>query len=512
MKNKFFIFGVFISLISSVTFYYILLFSFNKICERVFRATSKIYVDNIIFAINSNYEKINDDKHRISELLKTYKNVNYLFLNKDLKSIDSNVSRNEIDVTVRILSERDPKKKFKNVIGESISYQENFDFSNSTILIEMILNIDEENNYLIIKLSNESMVQVQNYKHFFLSFSTIALFTLEFIFLITLTSVIKKRINSFKNISLNLTQENMGISNTFSEKFGDEFDRLADIFSEITMKINGFLKMIDEGNGNLSKMTTSLKRQKNEMQLELDMGRKVQSVLIRQFNERLDDIYIFADSITSKELGGDYFHVHDFKNNKVAISIGDVSGKGTGSALVMSSVLSLIQQKETISLSPSKILSTVNENLCSIFEFKRKSKLKYFVTSLQATLTRSNDSFILALSNAGHLPPLLFRNNDFIDFNLSNMALGVTKKIDFNEIEIVLEVNDYLVFYTDGIIEQTNSVDEQFGLERFKKSIINNAKKKPEYLFKQIMNDIKEFSGSNIQIDDITIVLVKIDH
>ena len=105
MKNKFFLFGVFVSFVSSITFYTMLLFFVNNLYERIFIFTSTTYVDSLVFSLNSNYDNIANAQNKIREILKSYKRVNYLILDENLKSVENNVSRNELNDVIRILSD-----------------------------------------------------------------------------------------------------------------------------------------------------------------------------------------------------------------------------------------------------------------------------------------------------------------------------------------------------------------------------------------------------------------------
>ncbi len=247
---------------------------------------------------------------------------------------------------------------------------------------------------------------------------------------------------------------------------------------------------------------------------ELLVGKTIQGVLIPPQEISFGWADIYGISKSSSDLGGDYFKVYtrDSKPNEFSIALGDVSGHGVGSALVVSSVIAITSQVGLAAKDTSKSVTKINEQMSSLFKFERKSKIKYFTTSLFCNLKKKRNSVSFLFTNAGHLSPLLIRNgkcNELISTN-SGLALGVHSKAQYFEEFIELEKDDILILYTDGLIEQMDTNGNQFGIERLMKTLSIKRILTTKSIVDHILNKVKKFSGGLPNEDDITLVVIKI--
>jgi sigma-B regulation protein RsbU (phosphoserine phosphatase) len=118
----------------------------------------------------------------------------------------------------------------------------------------------------------------------------------------------------------------------------------------------------------------------------------------------------------------------------------------------------------------------------------------------------------LTYSNAGHNPLIVYKaaTDEVVEKNVKGTAIGFLEGYKYKEGTIALDSKDILVYYTDGITECENNVKEMFGIERLKKIIYENRKESSERIKETILQEIKEFRNSHDQLDDITLLVVKI--
>lgn len=276
----------------------------------------------------------------------------------------------------------------------------------------------------------------------------------------------------------------------------------------------GFLfrikKKLDANTNLINNQRNQLETKNNFIQKELDMGHQVQSFLIPPIELTLDWVQVSGICYNSLELGGDFFRIYKESDNSFSATLGDVSGKGVGSALITTAAVSLFNQAFSKSISTSEVIGEVNTSLSSMLEMKRRSKLKFFVTSAFFSITKKKDEIEMKICNAGHLPLIIYRKSNFIQFHENGLALGIMKDAEYMEKSLMLEAGDLVIIYSDGAIEQANPSNEQFGLERLEVLISANSQLTPKELTEKIYSEVNIFALGEPQSDDLTLVIVKI--
>lgn len=271
----------------------------------------------------------------------------------------------------------------------------------------------------------------------------------------------------------------------------DEIGRLADIFNIMT--------------GNLKK-AQEMKIEKVRMERELITAQQIQSALLPETLPHVKGVEFAAYYSAQTESGGDYYDFIDLGANQLGITIADVSGHGVGSGLVMAMTRTLLHTYSQKILNTKKLFEVINDYL------KKNTASNYFVTMFYGIF--NTESFKLTYSSAGHCQPILMRDGKIRQLPAGGIALGVTSNEMFLKLtdikEIQLQKGDYFVQYTDGIDEAMNTANQEYGLERFQKSLLENSNKSPDDLVKAVIEDINAFTGNIPQHDDITMIVFKI--
>ena len=241
---------------------------------------------------------------------------------------------------------------------------------------------------------------------------------------------------------------------------------------------------------------------------ELEIARKIQSDLIPKDPPQIPNYETAVYYESAREVGGDYFEVIKSTKieNKNYIIIGDISGKGMAAALYMVRVQAIIN----LLLNDHENVKDVVINLKKYFS--KNLRKEYFLT-LVAAGVESDGS--INLCRAGHNPVLHYKksSNEIVNLNPQGIGIGFNDKGVFEKTLEVLTVKpesgDILFFYTDGVTETMNIHKQQFGDERLKKIIANNAGQPVETIKKQLLNALNMFKGNEAQYDDLTMVIIK---
>ncbi|HYR76880.1 MAG TPA: SpoIIE family protein phosphatase [Pyrinomonadaceae bacterium] len=202
------------------------------------------------------------------------------------------------------------------------------------------------------------------------------------------------------------------------------------------------------------------------------------------------------------EIGGDYYDFIQREDGRLVVALGDVSGKGTAAALLMSSLHAAVHAQADIHDSLVKTISAVNRYLVDSIPANR------FVTLFYAELDPQNGS--LSFLNAGHNPPLIVHTGGTMEQLASGgLPLGIMTNADFREGRTKLYPGDVLVIYSDGVSEATNPNGEEFGPTRLYEVVARNLEASAGGIRDRIESALTKFCQGTPAADDITLVIVK---
>ena len=206
-----------------------------------------------------------------------------------------------------------------------------------------------------------------------------------------------------------------------------------------------------------------------------------------QFSRRYNPLY---------DVGGDFYDFIPLPNQRIGVTIGDVSGKGVSAALLMARLTSDIRYYAISEQEPVQVLDRANRSLI------RSVQDNMFATVLFLTLDPNGK---MALSNAGHIPPLLRKRDGTVHQldDATNLALGVLPDPVFDQSFVHLEIGDSVLLCTDGLLEAKNAVGEEYGFNRLERAMAAAA---PQSLLDDLIRDLMHFTGPTAQYDDLTLV------
>lgn len=202
------------------------------------------------------------------------------------------------------------------------------------------------------------------------------------------------------------------------------------------------------------------------------------------------------------EIGGDYYDFIQRENGRLVIALGDVSGKGTAAALLMSSLHASIHAQTGSHDTLVATISAVNRYLAENIPSNR------FVTLFYAEL--DPESGALSFLNAGHNPPLIVHAAGTVEQLASGgLPLGIKANAEYREGRTTLQRGDVLVIYSDGVTEASSPSGEEFGPTRLYETVSRNVDSSAAGIRDRIESALTKFSQGTQAADDITLVIVK---
>jgi len=202
------------------------------------------------------------------------------------------------------------------------------------------------------------------------------------------------------------------------------------------------------------------------------------------------------------EIGGDYYDFIEREDGRLVIALGDVSGKGTAAALLMSSLHASVHAQAGSHDTLSETISAVNRYLADNIPANR------FVTLFYAELDPASGA--LTFLNAGHNPPLIVHAAGTVEQLASGgLPLGIKRNAEYREGRTQMQMGDVLVIYSDGVTEAASPSGEEFGVTRLYEVVSRNIEASAAGVRDRIESALTKFSQGTQAADDITLVIVK---
>jgi sigma-B regulation protein RsbU (phosphoserine phosphatase) len=258
----------------------------------------------------------------------------------------------------------------------------------------------------------------------------------------------------------------------------------------------------------INEMTEGL-RERDRMRHSLDLAREVQQNLLPKSAPKIQGLDIAGVSIYCERTGGDYFDYLPQEAHGpgiISVVVGDVSGHGIPSALLMTTARALIRRNAALSDSIANIISDVNQQLW--LDVKESGR---FMTLFYSVIDGRNKC--IRWVRAGHDPAIFYapESDTFEELKGSGIALGVDENWQYQENEKTgLLEGQIIVLGTDGIWEAHNAKGEMLGKKRIYEIIRQHAKASANEILAAIINTLKNHTRDQTPEDDATLVIVKI--
>ena len=244
----------------------------------------------------------------------------------------------------------------------------------------------------------------------------------------------------------------------------------------------------------------------NERRLrtDLDTAREIQRQLLPTGAREIPGLDLAAAYVPARELGGDFYDFLPYGEGRLAIALGDVSGKGTAAALYGSLAIGTIREIVIDSnCDPACMLALLNQRLHNARLDSR------FIAMLFGVYDAASRR--LHLSNAGSPYPLLLRDGHVVSVRLEGVPLGLLPGTQYDESVLDLMPGDVVVFASDGILESENASEEEFGLQRL--SAVLSAispQDSARAIAERILAETDDHGAGTAAHDDRTLVVLRV--
>lgn len=242
--------------------------------------------------------------------------------------------------------------------------------------------------------------------------------------------------------------------------------------------------------------------QRERVHREIEIAREVQEKLFPQQIPPISNATIAGACRPALGVGGDYYDVIPMEDGRIGIAIGDVSGKGISAALLMASLRASLRGA-TID-APHDLAKLMEKVSRLVYEASASNRYATFFFAAYDPSTR-----ILEYVNAGHNPPLLFREEETIRLEAGGPVIGLLPGVKYEQQNIVLRPCDMLLTYTDGISEAMTVQQEEWGEERLE-SLARKCSGTAESILKDIFHAVDAFTAGAPPHDDMTLLVMKL--
>jgi sigma-B regulation protein RsbU (phosphoserine phosphatase) len=318
--------------------------------------------------------------------------------------------------------------------------------------------------------------------------------------LIIAFKVVKNYTRPIKLISSEIESLSTGdLDKKISVRSGDEIETLAE-------NINNMVAEIKRKMESISRVSS----EKERIEATMNVAKSIQSnMLPKNFDVSAhhSNFNLFAMNLPAKSVSGDFYDLFMIDDDRLIITIADVSGKGIPAALFMVTSMTILRNLSYMMLKDNNDLANVvtqaNIQLCD------NNKEGMFVTVFTAVINLKTRE--ISYVSGGHNPPLLLSRKkgafEFLNPPKIFPMLGVSEIIEYEQNNMVLDDGDCLLLYTDGVTEAIDVHEKLFGETRLLKIMNEEMKKaRPEAIVKGIYSKILDFAGEAEQFDDITML------
>jgi len=243
-------------------------------------------------------------------------------------------------------------------------------------------------------------------------------------------------------------------------------------------------------------------RQEKRLERDLAMARELQFRLLPQSRPKLANLEIAAKFSPARAIGGDLYDFLSYSNSRLALAIGDISGKGAPAAIYAALVSGILRSHAPMEPGPSEMLAAVNYSLA-----ERRIEGQ-FVSLIYAVWDDENRT--LQVSNSGLPRPVYCHKGKTQLIEATGLPLGLFDDAEYDEFTFQAEPDDVFVFFSDGILDATNKAGDLFGRTRLEKIINECSGNSAESIVKSVFKAAAEHAKGVETFDDQTVVAIRV--
>jgi serine phosphatase RsbU (regulator of sigma subunit) len=244
------------------------------------------------------------------------------------------------------------------------------------------------------------------------------------------------------------------------------------------------------------------------MKRDLQIAREIQTWLLPGVPPQIPGLAIAYATRPANTVAGDYYDVfprpgRSQEDNRVVLAVADVAGKSIPAAMLMATFQASLKTLSTAQVALPELASNMNRYACS----NSQGGLR-FTTAFLAEYdpVRRTVDYI----NAGHNNPILRRASGQIErLDVGGLPFGILPDAKYDSATVTLAPGDWLIIFTDGLVEAENARQEDYGEARLLTAIEAGKSVEPQEMLKRLMAEVDLFVGNTPQHDDVTCMLLK---
>jgi phosphoserine phosphatase RsbU/P len=307
-------------------------------------------------------------------------------------------------------------------------------------------------------------------------------------------SIVEQKVRTLMAVPLQTKDQIIGLIYVDSPFFVREFT--VDDLNLLTVMANTAAIRIENAR------LVEVEQMERMMARDLDQAADIQRRFLPSAPPDVPGADIAGYNAPCRTVGGDYYDFFSYENGRVALALGDVSGKGMPASLMMMGLQARVQ---ALSDEPEDLGATmvkINKVTCP------KCPSNRFITFFFCVVDPSTGN--VAYANAGHNPPFLVRANGEISMLPGGgPPLGIIAAATYAEQRLTMNSGDLLVIYSDGVTEANNPAEEEFGEDRFGEVLAANRTKSAAEIVVAVNAALTVWADGAHPADDITLVVAK---
>jgi serine phosphatase RsbU (regulator of sigma subunit) len=244
------------------------------------------------------------------------------------------------------------------------------------------------------------------------------------------------------------------------------------------------------------------------MKRDLQIAREIQTWLLPGAPPQIPGLSVAYATRPANTVAGDYYDVFPrpgktSEDNRVVFAVADVAGKSIPAAMLMATFQASLKTLSTAQVALPELVGNMNKYACS----NSQGGLR-FTTAFFSEYDAARRIFTYI--NAGHNNPILRRSNGLIErLDVGGLPLGIQAEASYESASVALNPGDWLIIFTDGLVEAENANQDEFGETRLLAAITAGANGTPAEMLNRFMAELDLFVGATPQHDDVTCLLIK---
>ncbi len=251
-----------------------------------------------------------------------------------------------------------------------------------------------------------------------------------------------------------------------------------------------------------ARLYEQIARQEQRLERDLALASELQFRLLPHSVPKMQHLEVAAKFVPARAIGGDLYDFVPYSLSRLAIAVGDVSGKGAPAAIYAALVSGILRSHAPIEPDPAEMLAAVNLSLAE------RRIAAQFVSIIYAVWDDERRTLLVA--NSGLPRPIFWRDGKIEIVQATGLPLGLFDEAEYDELSFKTKPGDVFVFYSDGILDARDQQGQLFGRERVEEIIARCAAKSAGCVVNEIFKEVTEHAAGMETFDDQTVVAIKV--